>query len=243
MIFNSEPNDWRDLQQKVCQTFLEMGCIAEVEKTVNTVRGKVSIDVYVNDNRGKPELIYICECKYWNTPVPQTVVHSFQTVVSNIGAHVGYIISKNGFQSGAYEAVSNTNIFLVSWEQFQEMLFDSWRKNMFKEIEKFGKNFSEYLDYFSGPPRDADDSEKLSLLCEKYHVYLFVSPYSNTMNSSKLIKFPLHCIDPRGDISKKDRIAITNYRDFFDILNEAKETGIKAFVDFRAFLKEKHGRD
>jgi len=54
-------------------------------------------------------------------------VHSFQSVVSNIGANLGYIISRNEFQSGAYEAASKTNIVLLTWNEFQALLFDSWR--------------------------------------------------------------------------------------------------------------------
>jgi len=58
MIFNFEPKDWKYLQQKVGQVFEEMGCHVEVEKDINTIRGRVNIDVYVEDKRSKPTMIY-----------------------------------------------------------------------------------------------------------------------------------------------------------------------------------------
>ncbi|MGE5474873.1 MAG: restriction endonuclease [Ignavibacteriales bacterium] len=241
MIFNNEPKDWRDLQNKVCQVFLEMGCIAEVEKDIDTVRGKVNIDVYVEDKKFTPEMTYLCECKFWNKPVSQNVVHSFQTVVNNAGANTGYIISKNGFQTGAVESATSTNIVLLNWTQFQELLFNRWRKAMFKKAENLSDNFMEYFDFLSGPPRDKDDNAELERLVKKYYIFMTVSPYLNLINSEKTIDFPIKCIDPRGNKYESKEISITNYRDLFEILNESYEAGIKAFTDFRAFLSAKHG--
>jgi hypothetical protein len=58
--------------------------------------------------------------------VPKTVVHAFRTDMDEIGAHVGFIISAKGFQSGALEAARNTNIELLSWDEFQERFFARW---------------------------------------------------------------------------------------------------------------------
>jgi restriction system protein len=58
--------------------------------------------------------------------VPQTVTHAFRTVVAEAGAHVGYLISSAGFQSGAIDAAQSTNLKLVTWEQFQDELEPQW---------------------------------------------------------------------------------------------------------------------
>ncbi len=97
------------------------GYESEVERTIETVRGNVDVDVHAIDLTISPNLIYLCECKYWSSAVPKTIVHSFRTVVSDYGAHVGFLISRNGFQSGTYQASQNSNIRLVNWFEFQEL--------------------------------------------------------------------------------------------------------------------------
>ena len=80
----------------------------------------------INDTQTVPHSLYICECKHWTRRVPQTVVHSFRTVVSELGANRGFLISRNAFQSGAREAAEFTNIDLLTWKEFEELMFDRW---------------------------------------------------------------------------------------------------------------------
>src|SRR4051794_16957058 len=115
MIFTDEPKDWSGLQDRVAQVFNEIGCLVEVEKDIVTTRGSVNVDVYIQDTTKVPNLVYLCECKYWESHVPKSVVHSFRTVVADYGAHVAFLISKRGFQSGAFEAAANSNIMLLTW--------------------------------------------------------------------------------------------------------------------------------
>ena len=126
MIDHRLPNDWKDLQEKVAQILSDIGYETEIEKDIPTARGKVNVDVFAVDKSQSPNVCYICECKYWENKIPQTVVHSFRTVVQDYGANFGIIISKNGFQEGSYEAVNKTNISLVDWFGFQKMFEAKW---------------------------------------------------------------------------------------------------------------------
>ena len=90
----------------------------------------MDIDVYARDATREPTLTIVCECKHWQAAVPKNVVHGFRTVMDEAGANVGFIISANGFQSGALEAANNTNIHLVTWNEFQERFFDRWFETM-----------------------------------------------------------------------------------------------------------------
>ncbi len=119
--YSTETSDWRDLQHKVVSILHICGCESDVERTIETVRGKVDVHVHVIDSTTSPKLTYLCECKHWSSAVPKIVVHSFRTVVSDYGAHVGFLISRNGFQSGAYEGAQNSNIRLVNWFEFQDL--------------------------------------------------------------------------------------------------------------------------
>ncbi|TYC60928.1 restriction endonuclease [Zoogloea oleivorans] len=123
----SQVADWRDLQNKVCQLFNEMEYEAETTKRVELAgRGTKEIDVYVKDLLASHNQIYLIECKHWESNVPQEVVHGFKFVMESAGANTGFIVSKNGFQSGAREASRFTNIQLVTFEELQHLYGCEW---------------------------------------------------------------------------------------------------------------------
>lgn len=123
----SQVADWRDLQNKVCQLFNEMAYEAETTKTVELAgRGSKEIDVYVKDPLASHNQIYLIECKHWESNIPQEVVHGFKFVMESAGANTGFIVSKNGFQSGAREAARFTNIQLVTFEELQHLYGNEW---------------------------------------------------------------------------------------------------------------------
>ncbi len=106
--------------------FEEMGCEVEIEKKIALPRGEVEIDVFVVDSDTQPVSTYICECKHWNRRVSQDRVHAFRTVVSETGANRGILVSKSGYQRGAYASANFTNIDLLTWRKFEELFFDRW---------------------------------------------------------------------------------------------------------------------
>ena len=132
MITHKTPEDWRALQVEVARLLDECGFQeVEVEKTVQTVRGEAEIDVWAEEAVKGRKYLTVCECKHWKANVPQTVVHAFRTVVTDIGAHVGYIVSIAGFQDGAFKASEATNVELVTWEQLQTKFEPSWYETYF----------------------------------------------------------------------------------------------------------------
>ena len=46
--------------------------------------------------------------------------------MESAGANTGFIISKNGLQSGAYEAVRFSNIQLLTFEELQHLYGNEW---------------------------------------------------------------------------------------------------------------------
>jgi len=126
-ISNDIPKDWKDLQNKVCKLLNEAGYPSESPKEINTVRGTVEVDVF---STSEDELIkqFICECKFWNTPIPKEKVHAFRTVVNDSGSMVGIFISKMGYQSGAYDAAYCSNVLLKDWDGFIKLIEKQWLK-------------------------------------------------------------------------------------------------------------------
>lgn len=168
-FIESEPTTWRELQDRVCALLNECGYNAQSPKTIETVRGKVEVDVFIES---PDELVkkIICECKYWESAVPKEKVHAFRTVVADAGASLGLLISKCGFQSGAVEAAKYSNIVLLTWDEFVELLKNKWIINQLKSIKKESAPLSVYLDPLDFPYEQLRENEKKTYveLCEKY---------------------------------------------------------------------------
>ena len=116
----SDPSDWRDLQEHVADIFHKCRFKVEVEKTIESARGKVEVDVYAEETIQGRRHIIMCECKHWKANISQTVVHAFRTVVADTAANVGFIITTSNYQPGAIAASVLTNIRLRDWRGFQK---------------------------------------------------------------------------------------------------------------------------
>ena len=154
---NDVVTDWQDLQAKVAQLFAEMDYEVETPKLVNLAgRGKKEVDVWVRDPMASINQIYLIECKFWNTKVPQDTVHGFKTVMEGAGANTGFIISKLGFQSGAYEAIRFTNIHLLTFEELQHRYGSEWFRKQKSKLERLVPKLREaqhlHLDQFNTLP-------------------------------------------------------------------------------------------
>lgn len=131
MIDDPQPADWRQLQLGVCRLFNEVGLTADVGRKVQTARGEIEVDVYAVDEKSVDRILYLVECKNWAARVPQSVVHSFTTVMHETGANIGFIVSREGFQSGARDYLRNTNIVGLTYLELQQRYFEQWWEKFF----------------------------------------------------------------------------------------------------------------
>ncbi|MDC7767287.1 restriction endonuclease [Priestia aryabhattai] len=138
MLVEKEPSTWKELQNCVGQVFRDIGFEVLVDEKDFQLRGgdTVNLDVWAKDiELPTMPTIHICECKYWKETVPKEKVHAFRTVVSDAGGSVGYIISQKGFQEGAEQAASQTNINLITWDDFQQIFEEKWVKSMYSQVK------------------------------------------------------------------------------------------------------------
>jgi len=138
-VRTSEIVDWRDLQRCVAQLFQEMGYEVHIEQAITMSRGKKEIDVVVIDPHASVNQCYLIECKYWSDSVHQGVVHELRTVMQDSGANTGFVVSKNGFQSGAREAAQHTNIHLLNFEELQHTFGKQWLRTQWRRIEQIAE--------------------------------------------------------------------------------------------------------
>jgi len=141
------PETWKNLQNEIGQILRECGFYAKVDKSIETARGTVDVDVYAEDRSRIPEIKYLIECKNWKTRVPKTIAHAFRTVVSDFGANVGLIVSSAGFQSGAFDAVKKSSVKLLDWKEFQDLFINAWiEKHFTPELYKTVDPLVEYTE-------------------------------------------------------------------------------------------------
>lgn len=219
-IFDSEPLTWQDLELMVAQAFEEMGYESHRNEEISTVRGKVRIDVHAIKRSSPIPTHVLCECKYWNTPVDQNVIHSFRSICSDIGAHYGLIISKRGFQSGAAASREHTNIHLLNFEEFQATFFSEWRSGIsmrFIRMSDLLRPLIPMNPYFID---DAILQEKLRSIdtFEKYAI--LIGPGGFTDYFIRGGEFPAVITDPRGDPRVLNKITVNSYREYFEIASQ-----------------------
>lgn len=131
MIENPEPKNWKTLQSGVCRIFKEIGLHAEENKLITTPRGKISLDVFAMDPGSVDSIQYVVECKNWKNTIPQSVIHAFTTVMHEVGANIGYIISQKGLQKGAKNYLQNTNIKGITFADFRKHYLRIWQERQF----------------------------------------------------------------------------------------------------------------
>jgi hypothetical protein len=228
-IYDNDPNNWQELEEMVCQAFIEMRYKAQRNYEVDTIRGKVKVDIYAVNENNPISTVVLCECKYWNKPVSQNVVYAFRSICADIGAHHGLIISKKGFQSGAEKTRESTNVHLLDFTNFQETYYDEWRQGVFMSFAKMDSKLRHLIPYNPHSTIDKNLLHKYDpfALWNKYSFYWGDHGYANYFIGNQ--EFPVNLIDPRGDPNNKNEIIISSHREYFEIGKQAYNDACKIF--------------
>lgn len=229
-IFDHEPADWRQLQDLVAQLFSEIGCDVRLSERVKLVRGAKEIDVLVRDPQTTPPSIYLCECKFWSKPTPQEVIHAFRTVVADFGAHRGFIISRIGFQAGAIEAVRNTNVDLLTFDELQSLFFDRWRVAMGRRYRPEADRLFPYWDYPGKMPKikwNKQHVEHQQLLIEAYRPLILIGPLFEQHGSVWNLPMTLPRLDGSG--KQNGTLTLNTYRQVYDFIAQNKDMALRHF--------------
>lgn len=184
---------------------------------------------YVTVKRSPPS-VYLCECKFWSKPVPQEVIHSFRTVLADFGAHRGFIISRVGFQAGAKEAVQNTNLDLLTFEELQALFFDRWRVAMGKRYRPQADRLFPYWDYPGKMPKikwNEKHVQRQQLLIEAYRPILHIGPLFEMEGSVWTLPITLPRLSESGNVD--GTIILTRYRQVYNFIESSKDLAMKQF--------------
>lgn len=108
------PTKWQEYQLSAAKFFRKLGLEATVEHEVEGARGKHKIDVFVRGSYLGIDFKWIVECKAWKTNIPKEKVLALAGIIQDVGADRGFLLSEVGFQSGAIQSATKTNVTLTS---------------------------------------------------------------------------------------------------------------------------------
>lgn len=257
MLTTAIPTDWKDLQNKVAEIFRECGFIVEIEKTIQSARGQVEIDVYAEEEIRGRKYVLLCECKHWQSRVPQSTIHGFRTIVGDIGAHKGFIISTSGFQAGSFTASDLTNIELLTWENFRTAFEDTWLERYF--LPTIAERLHALIDCVSpsgpdwaekGSESDFQDLRELRARYMSFGMLALRLAYWPEWNKHQrgslqlAPKLPLEsCFDDQRLLQNLPReiVQATAYREFCNLCLEYGEAAIQEFHAIRDRIKVASG--
>lgn len=115
--------DWRAFQEDVATVFVMAGLAVAVDAALAGVRARHDVDVLVRlGGEDNTDRFWVVECKLWGRPVPKSEVLTLRSVVEDVGAERGFLVSASGFQPAAISAASNTNLTLCDIDQLRAEL-------------------------------------------------------------------------------------------------------------------------
>lgn len=106
--------DWQQYQEEAAEFFRSLGLTASTNVTLQGVRTKHDIDVFVTIDVAGFQVKWLVECKHWRSSVSKLHVLALREIVADLGADRGIILCEEGFQSGAVEAANLTNVQVTS---------------------------------------------------------------------------------------------------------------------------------
>lgn len=107
-------DDWKGYQEEAAAFFRSLGLSAETDVRLQGVRTTHDIDVVVRSKHVGFEVLWLVECKHWQSPVSKLHVLGLREIVNDLGADRGILLCEKGFQAGAIEAANLTNVQVSS---------------------------------------------------------------------------------------------------------------------------------
>jgi hypothetical protein len=199
---------WQKYQDAAAVTFRRMGLTAEVDKDVAGVRAVHAIDVYVTGTFHGLDIKWIVECKAWKSNVPKEKVLALLSIVQDIGADKGILLSEIGFQSGA--------ILLTSIGDLSDQLASDFKEYVLKNLSWRLKRVTDRLHALDS---DAEDYVWTPQLEQQFKLFALDMAFREALDD----RFPLVYAVGKGE----QRLSAADFDDFVkradDLLRDAED--------------------
>lgn len=200
--------------------FSELGYLnVQTPYKLKGVRTTKEVDVYAEDHFAGPPLRIACECKHWESAVPQGVVLEFRSVLEDAGINRGFLVSKAGFQSGARDAALSTPIVLADFTQFQKLFFTAWVATMSRRLDRSARLLAEFHPLASYDIEPNLPKNKLPVLLDLQRKYNALFSLLPGMSILQVYDVPVSCAIIAREPSYWERwtnLGIRTYRQFFE---------------------------
>ncbi|MFQ5751718.1 MAG: restriction endonuclease [bacterium] len=128
---------WQEYEKTVYDLFRSTGHRCQRDVIMPGARGSHQIDIVVSLSEPIGHHQWLVECKHWQRPVGKRDVHSFKTVIDDIGADHGYLLSEKGFQKGATEMARMLNISLYTLSELRELFIQEQLTPQYQQSKAF----------------------------------------------------------------------------------------------------------
>lgn len=120
--------EWQIYENDVFNLFRSTGNYCEKNVITQGVRSNHQIDVLLRLEAPLKNHLWLIECKKRSRPIGKNELQSFKTIIDDIGADHGFILSEKGFQKGAKRMAKSLNITLTSYSYLNRLFLEEQLK-------------------------------------------------------------------------------------------------------------------
>lgn len=105
---------WRDYQETAVTVFRSLGLEIETDTHLEGVRERHAVDIEVRSHRAGLDQLWVVACQHRRRQVAELHVATLATIVADVGADRGILLSEVSFQPGARRMAYKSNVTLTS---------------------------------------------------------------------------------------------------------------------------------
>lgn len=127
--------NWQEYQALAAASFEAMDCSVAVDARLQGARSAHDTDVVVRFTRWGINQLWIVECKHQQRKVTKSAVETLKSIVSDVGADKGFLLSESGFQPAARAAADKTSLSLLTLKELQDRAAPDVRSSLLSQLE------------------------------------------------------------------------------------------------------------
>lgn len=140
--------DWYQFQEEIKDHFIKLGCDAKTNVRIEGTRTKHDIDVLIKSKFLGHNITWGIEAKKWREKVSKLHVLALRQIVDDTGIDKAFIISENGFQSGANEAAEHSNVRLLTLRELKNISEDYFHSDILNQyLDRVNLNINRYYSH------------------------------------------------------------------------------------------------
>ncbi|MEU1551043.1 restriction endonuclease [Nocardia sp. NPDC005745] len=185
---------WKNYEDETAAFYRTLGFETRTGEKLNGARGTHKIDVTVRGSRAGMQFLWVVECKHWRRRVTKEKVAALLSIVQDVGADRGIMLSESGFQAGAPRMAQSSNISLTSLSELRVDTHAEQIEFQNSIIRKRCEALEKELDVIWSTANWIDDEESLHFACplSKHHWNARISIFADIVKLAMNGAWPVH---------------------------------------------------